>query len=80
MKAVKTISVMFVKWSNCYEICFITMTSIQASIYKHNNCYGNIFTSINVTFFKFLTFYNGPYTICTSHDHKYLDEFSPTSL
>ena len=56
MKAVKTISVMFVKWSNSYEICFITMTSIQASIYKHNNCYRNIFTSINVTFFLIFNF------------------------
>ena len=79
MKAVKNISVIFVKWSNFYEICFITMTSIQASIYKQL-LWKHIYINKCNVFFLFLTFYNGPYTICTSHDHKYLDEFSPTSL
>ena len=39
----------FCEMVNFYGICFITMTSIQASIYKHNNCYGNIFSSISLT-------------------------------
>ena len=36
------------KWSNVYEICFITMTSIQAYIHKYNNCHRNIFTSVSL--------------------------------